>query len=280
MTQTAAAPATVPRPKHHYTEPDWIDVGGLRVAYRRKGTGEPTLYLHGAGLTRMWLPFHERLAGSVEVIAPEHPGYGETEMPEWLDGFDDLVIHYDGLLDALGLDPLHVVGYSLGGWIAAELAAFYPRRFASLTLIVPAGLRIPGKPIADLFSMMPDELFGTIFNDPTNMGEVLPDFESLEEIEHQYGEAATLARLAWNPRFDPKLERRLERVECPSLVVRAEHDRLIPDEMAERYAELLPEARIETVPGTGHALVVEQPEKTANVISSFIQEHSEKGRAA
>ena len=175
------------------------------------------------------------------MIAPEHPGYGETEMPEWLDGFDDLVIHYDALLESFGLDRLHLVGYSLGGWIAAELAVFYPRRFASLTLIVPAGLRIPGKPIADLFSMMPDELFGTFFNDPANMGEVLPDFESLEEIEHQFGEAATLARLAWNPRFDPKLERRLERIDCPSLMVRAEHDRLIPDEMAERYAELLPD---------------------------------------
>jgi pimeloyl-ACP methyl ester carboxylesterase len=280
MTQTTAPAATVPRPRHHYTEPDWIEVEGLRVAYRRKGAGEATLYLHGAGLTRMWLPFHERLSGSLDLIAPEHPGYGETEMPEWLEGFDDLVIHYDALLETLALDRPHLVGYSLGGWIAAELAVFYPQRFASLTLVTPAGLRIPGKPIADLFSMMPDELFGTFFNDPANMGEVLPDFESLEEVEHQFGEAATLARLAWNPRFDPKLERRLERVECPSLVVRAEHDRLIPDEMAERYAELLPDARIETVPGTGHALVVEQPEKTADVISSFIQEHSDKGKAA
>jgi pimeloyl-ACP methyl ester carboxylesterase len=273
MTQTSAATsAAAPRPPHFYTEPEWIEVAGLRVAYRRKGHGAPTLHLHGAGLTRMWLPYHELLSRSVDLIAPEHPGFGETEMPEWLDGFDDLVIHYDSLLDALELERVHLVGYSLGGWIAAEIAVFHPRRLESLTLVTPIGLRIPGKPVGDVFAMDPETLFMTMFNDPTNAPQILPDIESLDEIEHQFGEMATLARLAWNPRFDPKLERRLERVSCPTLVVRAEHDRLVPDEMAERYAELIDGARIETVPGTGHALVVEQPEKTADVISSFIQE--------
>jgi pimeloyl-ACP methyl ester carboxylesterase len=273
MTQTAAAPtgATgVPRPRHFYTEPEWIEVGGLRVAYRRKGDGPPTLYLHGAGLTRMWLPFHERLSQSLDVIAPEHPGYGETAMPEWLDGFDDLVIHYDSLLDALELERVHLVGYSLGAWIAAEIAVFHPRRIESLTLVTPIGLRVPGKPVGDIFAMDPEVLFTTLFNDPSNAAQILPDFESLDEIEHQFGEMATLARLAWNPRFDPKLERRLARVDCPALVVKAENDRLVPGELADRYAALIAGARVETVPGTGHALIVEQPEKTADVVTSFI----------
>jgi pimeloyl-ACP methyl ester carboxylesterase len=276
MSQTSAAPAAanVPRPRHFYTEPDWIEVEGLRVAYRRQGEGPPTLYLHGAGLTRMWLPLYERLSESLDLIAPEHPGYGETAMPEWLDGLDDLVIHYDALLDALELERVHLVGYSFGGWIAAELAVFYPRRFDSLTLITPIGLRVPGKPLADIFAMDPETLFATFFNDPANALQVAPDLESLDEIEHQFGEAATLARLTWNPRFDPKLERRLERVSCPTLVVRAEHDRMVPDEMAELYAEAIEGARIEAVPGTGHALIVEQPEKTADVVSAFIQENA------
>jgi pimeloyl-ACP methyl ester carboxylesterase len=274
MTQTAGVPATprVPRPRHFYTEPDLTDVAGLRVAYRRKGAGPPTLYLHGGGLTRMWLPLYERLSESVDLIAPEHPGFGQTEMPEWLDGFDDLVIHYDTLLDALQLDRVHLVGYSLGGWIAAELAVFCPRRLSTLTLITPIGLRIPGKPLADIFAMDPETLFATFFNDPSNALQVAPDQESLDEVEHQYGEMATLARFAWNPRFDPKLERRLYRIDCPTLVVRAEHDRAVPDEMAERYAQLIAGARIETVPGTGHALIVEQPERTAEVVAAFIKE--------
>ena len=271
--QTAAA---VPRPTNFYTEPEWITVGDLRVAYRRKGTGEPALYLHGAGMTRMWLPHLEALSRHADVIAPEHPGYGETEMPEWLDGFEDLVIHYDQLLDALGLDQVHVVGYSLGGWLAAEFASYYPKRVKSLTLMVPAGLRIEGQPIPNPVAMMPDAFYDLIFNDKTNMHQVLPDFESLDEIVHQYGEGATLARIAWTTQYNLKLERRLERVTCPALVVRAEHDRLIPDEMAERYAELLPNSRIATIAGTGHALAVEQPEQVGESIGRFIEEISGK----
>jgi pimeloyl-ACP methyl ester carboxylesterase len=276
MSQASATPAaaTVPRPRNFYTEPDWVEIGGVRVAYRRKGQGPPTLYLHGAGLTRMWLPFYEQLSRSLDLIVPEHPGYGETAMPEWLDGFDDLVIHYDALLDALELERVHLVGYSLGGWIAAELAVFHPRRLESLTLITPIGLRIPGKPLADLFAMDPETLFSIFFNDPANALQIAPDMESLDEIEHQFGEMATLARLAWNPRFDPKLERRLERVACPTLVVRAENDRMVPGEIADRYAEVITGAKTETVPGTGHALIVEQPDKTAEVVMSFIEEHA------
>jgi pimeloyl-ACP methyl ester carboxylesterase len=271
-TAPAAATAAVPRPRSFYTEPERIDVRGLSAAYRRKGQGEPTLFLHGAGFTRMWLPFHERLSQSVDLIAPEHPGYGETEMPEWLDGFDDLVIHYADFLDELDLDRVHLVGYSLGGWIAAEFAVFFPERLDSLTLITPAGLRILGQPIPNIYAMTPEQFLGTIFNDPTNLPTLVPDYEDLDEIVHLFGEASTLARLAWNPQYDLKLDRRLGRVACPSLVVRAEHDRLIPDEMAERYAELLPNARIESVAGTGHAIAFEQPEKTADLINDFIRE--------
>ncbi|MGH2980334.1 MAG: alpha/beta fold hydrolase [Solirubrobacterales bacterium] len=271
MASTQAA-AAVPRPRNFYTEPEWLDVGDVRVAYRRKGTGEPTLYLHGAGFTRQWLPHLEAMSHRVDLIAPEHPGYGETAMPEWLDGFEDLVIHYDQLLDVLGLDQVHLVGYSLGGWLAAEFASFYPKRLKSLTLMVPAGLRILGKPIPNPVAMMPDAFFELIFNDKANMHQVLPDFEDFDEIVHAYGEGATLARLAWSTQYNLKLERRLERVTCPALVMRAEHDRLICDEMAERYAELLPNSRVEAIPGTGHALAVEQPQRVASAIADFIQE--------
>lgn len=261
--------AAVPRPRHFYTEPEWLDVGEVRVAYRRKGQGEPVLYLHGNGFTRMWLPFHDKLAESIDLIAPEHPGYGETARPDWLGGFDDLVLHYDELLDVLELDTVHVVGYSLGGWIAAELAAFYPRRLRSLTLICPAGLRVPGRPAPNLIAMTTEAVWETLFADPSAAESVMPDYESMEEVVHLYGEATTFARLAWNPQYDLALERRLRRVGCPALVIRAERDQVIPDAVAERYAELIG-ARIEHVSGTGHAIAVEQPDAVAGLIAAHV----------
>ena len=263
---------TVPRPAAFYTEPERVEVGGLEVAYRRGGDGEPVLFLHGAGFTRMWPPFHERLSESVDLIAPDHPGYGETPMPDWLDGFDDLVIHYDEFLEALGIGEVHLVGVSLGGWIAAEVAVFYPRRVRSLTLIAPAGLRVPGHPVRNLAAMLPEDLWDTIFNDKTNMHQYVPTGDDPEEIVHAFGEATTFARLAWNPQYDIKLEQRLRRATCPALVVKAEDDRIVPGEIADRYAELLPDARVETIPGTGHAIIHERPEESAELIAGFVRE--------
>jgi pimeloyl-ACP methyl ester carboxylesterase len=270
----SAPAAAVPRPRNFYTEPERIDVGGVPVAYRRKGEGEPVLFLHGAGMTRMWLPWQEELSRSVDLIAPEHPGFGETPMPEWLDSFEDLVIHYDELLDLLGLDTVHLVGYSLGGWIAAEFAVYYPKRLRSLTLITPAGLRIADQPLNTFFTQEIEEFWGNVFNDPANLPSILPDYEDLDEVVHQYAEGTTVARLAWEVGYDLALERRLARVTVPALVLRAEHDRLVPDAIAERYAELLPSARIETVPGTGHGLPIEQPGKTAELLAGFVGEVS------
>ena len=120
--------------------------------------------------------------------------------------------------------------------------------------------------------MPQEQLAGLIFNDPESHMELMPDLEDLDEVVHQYGEATALARLAWSPQYDLKLERRLRRVRCPTLVVRAEHDRLVPDEMAERYAELIPDARLEIVPDSGHGLVLEQPEETADLVANFVAE--------
>jgi pimeloyl-ACP methyl ester carboxylesterase len=261
----------VPRPRHFYTEPERIDVGEVRVAYRREGEGEPVLYLHGNGFTRMWLPFHQKLAEQMDLIAPEHPGYGETPMPPWLGGFDDLVLHYDEFLDVIGLETVHVVGYSLGGWLAAELACFYPRRLRSLTLVCPAGLRVPGQPAPNLIAMTTEAVWEALFNDPRNAERVKPDYGSVEEVVHMYGEATTFARLAWNPQYDVALERRLRRVDCPALVVRAERDLIVPDAVAERYAELIG-ARLERVDGTGHAIAVEQPDRLVELIAAHVAE--------
>jgi pimeloyl-ACP methyl ester carboxylesterase len=251
-------------------EPTMLDVAGTPVAIRRKGAGRPVVFLHGAGFTGQWLRFHEALAQGADVIAPEHIGFGGTPLQDWLDGFDDLVLHYDDLRATLGLDePFDLVGYSLGGWIAADYAIFYPERVRSLALITPAGFPLEGPSVVDLFHMYPEELFGTIFNDPTNIPEVAPDPEDIEAAVKGYEEASTTARLVWDRRDDPKLPRRLRRVTCPALVVGAEHDRLVPDEAVDAYAAALPRGEAVRIPGTGHALVVEQPAAVAKAILDF-----------
>jgi pimeloyl-ACP methyl ester carboxylesterase len=273
MTDVTTAAAASP----HFTEPETIDVRGLPVAYRRKGSGPPTLFLHGAGSTRMWLPFYERMSESVDLIAPEHPGFGDTPMPEWLDGFDDLVLFYRDFLDAMQLDRVHLIGFSLGGWIASQIAIFYPDRLKSLTLITPAGLRVPEAPMTDFLRMPPENIPSLLFGDNwMDYVEFMPDPHDFDAAMRGYGEMTTFVKLAWNPRYDYKLERRLPNVELPALVIRADDDRLIPNAHPERWAELLPNARLEHVAGsknpTGHGLVMQEPDRAAEVISRFIQE--------
>jgi pimeloyl-ACP methyl ester carboxylesterase len=261
----------------HYREPEVIDVRGLPVAYRRKGSGRPTVFLHGGGSTRMWLPFYERMSETVDFVAPEHPGFGDTPAPDWLEGFDDLVLHYRDLLDALGFDQIHLIGFSLGGWIAADFAIFYPERLKTLTLITPAGLLVPGAPPADLMRMPPEQIPDLLFNGRTqDYLEFLPDPHDLDAAVRGYSEASMFARLAWNPRYDRRLDRRLERVTCPALVVEPDEDRLIPTAHCSRWVELLPNARLAHVHGernpTGHGLIMQEPERAAEVVLGFIQE--------
>jgi pimeloyl-ACP methyl ester carboxylesterase len=248
-------------------EAEMVDVAGAQVAVRRRGSGRPLLYLHGAGFTGKWLRFHEALAAGADVIAPEHPGFGASPDQEAIEDFADLVLHYDDLRAQLGLDePFDLVGYSLGGWIAADYAVTYPDKLRSLALIVPAGLE---PPIVDFFAMAPEQIFMTLFNDFTNAGEVLVDPRDIDVAVHMYEEASTVAKLAWNPRYDRKLARRLRRVSCPTLVLGADHDKLLGDECCERYAELIASAAVVRIPGTGHALPIEQPEAAARAIRDF-----------
>jgi len=272
-------------PPKHFTEPQRIDVGGLSVAYRRKGAGSATVFLHGAGTTRMWLPFYEAMSGGVDFVAPEHPGFGDTARPDWLEGFDDLVLHYRDLLDAFGFDRVHLVGFSLGGWIAAELAVFYPDRLRSLTLVTPVGLSVPGHPITDLFRVPPERIGQLLYNDRAEeYAEFLPDPHDVDAAVRGYTEFTTLALLMWNPRSDRKLPRRLARVHCPALVVEPDEDRLVPREHFQRWAELLPDARLARVSGatnpTGHALLMQEPDRAAATIGGFLRDAEEAGHRA
>ena len=203
----------------------------------------------------MWLPFYERLVEPVDLIAPEHPGFGETAFPDWLDGFDDLVMHYAICSSCFGLDQAHLVGFSLGGWIAAELAIFHPERLKcadarSARRPASAG-RAEAEPLRDDAR---GDLRDALQRQPRTRTSMLPNPHSLDDVVHAYGElgdvreahlerrSTTRARAAAAAR---PAARRWSSAPRTTGSCRTRH--------ADRFAELLPTPRLERIPGRATA---------------------------
>lgn len=249
-----------------------VNVRGLETHLFEAGAASapPLLYLHGTSLGNLWLEYHQRLAERFHLFAPDIPGFGLTERPDWMRDMSDYLLYLRDLLDALGLERPAIVGHSLGGWMAVELAVWFPERVGKLVLSNAAGLRIKGSPKAHLFAMNPQELFLTVFEDPAAGAPLIPAEMSHDYIIDQFRQRATLASLAWNPDYDPKLERRLERVQSPTLVLWGANDRLIPAVYGERFHELIAGSRLVTLQGTGHMPMFEQPAKWSQAITAFL----------
>lgn len=253
-------------------EPQTLEVGGGGVSYRRRGSGTPTLFLHSAGGSGEWGPFHDALAADRDLIIPDHPGFGGSDDYASLKTIDDLVYHYLDLLDALGLDRVDLIGASFGGWIAAELAVHSPERFPHVVLLGPAGLRIPGASIADLFIMTPPQLIGALFHDRGLVETILATPPTTEEVLRLYRDLGALGRFGWNPYLsNPRLEARLHRVRSRTLVVAAGEDRIIPLEHCRRYAERIRDAELLVIPDVGHALYGERPDLVTQAVVDFLE---------
>lgn len=248
-----------------------LDVRGVQVNLFRGGSGGPLLFLHGAGGAGAWLPFHGLLAEHADVFAPDHPGFGLSGELEHIESMDDLVYHYLALLDRLGLDEVDLVGTSLGGWLAAELAVHSPQLVRRLVLLNAVGLDLWDTPIQDLFGMNPEETVAAVFADPAVAASLFPAEPDLDFIMGLYREKVSFARLAWNPYCcNPKLESRLWRITAPTLVVWGSEDRLVPIEHGEHYAERIAGARLVTIPGVAHAPFLEDAAATAKLIVDFL----------
>ncbi len=253
---------------------EMLSVRGARVHLLSGGSGEPVLYLHGAGATNAWLPFHARLAARCRLLAPDLLGFGQSDRPDWLDDVQDFVVHYLDLLDALGVERVHLVGLSLGGWIAAELAVWASDRLTSLTLIDAAGLYLPGHEAPDLFTLSHEQTIRLLVADPAVAERLLAVPETPELTAQRLKGQVTLARVSWNPYlYSPKLMQRLHRIRAPALIVWGERDRLFPVAMGEAWAAAIAGARLAVVPGAGHLPPIEQPERTADLVADFVASH-------
>jgi pimeloyl-ACP methyl ester carboxylesterase len=239
------------------------------------GEGEALLYLHSAYGENLWLGFHEALAEKFRVIAPAHPGFAETEGIEEIDTMEDMVFHYVDLLDHLGLERVNVVGLSLGGWIAAELATRHPDRISRMVLGAPAGIWLDDHPMTDMFALMrrPERLRPVLFHDPTSTVAkiVVPENPPEEMLVETHKAAAATARLAWNPPgHNPKLAGRLGRIKSPVLILWGDDDRLIPTAYAQAWAKLIEGASATLIPDCGHMLMFEGEKEFVAAVSGFL----------
>jgi pimeloyl-ACP methyl ester carboxylesterase len=249
-----------------------IQVHGGTVAVMESGEGEPLLMLHAAGMSDVWLPAYQKLAEHYHVIVPHHPGFGSSPQIDTTQTVEDLAYHYDEVVRALGYEAIIVVGVSFGGWIAAEFAVLAPHRIKRLVLIDAIGLRIPGAPILDSFNLNPDELAGALFHDPAVAKAVFPAEPDIELSMKLYRDEMAFVRYAWTPFCsNPKLPQRLHRIAAPTLILWARHDRMVPAAHGERYAQLIPNSRLEFIADAGHAVLIEQPIPSAQAIINFLQ---------
>jgi len=249
-----------------------VKIGEVAIRVHRAGQGPKLLFLHGAGGYAQWLPFLDALADGYEVILPEHPGFGASDDPDWIRSVPDLAMFYLDFLEHEGIREVHLVGHSLGGWIAAEIAVRDRSRFKSLTLIAPAGIRVRGVLAGDTFIWSHEEAVRNLFHDETFAAALLalPLSEAQQDVMLKNRFAAT--KLGWQPRwFNPDLEKWLHRAKLPALIVWGAQDKVMPPEYAALWQERLPDARLVIIEECGHLPHVEKEAATSRAVREFLK---------
>lgn len=246
------------------------EVNRCRVQLWRAGKGSPLLYLHGANGVPQVPMFLEKFTNDWDVLVPEHPGFGESDDPEWLECMDDLAYFYLDWLEKSGIEDMHVVGSSLGGWLAMELAIRQPQRFASLTLVGSAGLAPPPPGVQhNMFRWTPAELVCNTFHDDTFVQAALAaphDAKTASKNRH------TVTRLGWQPRLHhPMLHKRLHRLTMPVFIAWGDEDRVLPVTQVREFQRLLPHAQVRTYPACGHLPQFEQQAAFTHDLLQFLR---------
>lgn len=251
-----------------------VALGDVPVTVLRRGRGRPLLVLHDELGWAGWLGWTDALAGERELIVPLQPGFGVTPVVPWLRTFHDVAAFYGRLVRALGLPRVDVIGFSAGGFIAAEMAAAAPRSVDRLVLVAPLGVRPPEGEIADVMAMsIRDHLAATVGDlDAPDVrsiygGEMTPEQFVLFEAAR-----AETCRLGWAPYlFNPSLPHLLEGVgEMPASVIWGSDDRIVPRSCVETYARVMPNATLVEVSGVGHRPEAEAPERFVAAVRSAL----------
>lgn len=248
-----------------------VRLQGIDLEVRRKGSGPALLMLHGGGGPVFDHPFADQLAQHFEVIAPVHPGFGGSRIPEHFDNLEDLVYLYLDLMDELDLRDAVLMGNSMGGWTAAEIAVRNSQRIARLILVDAIGIKPGGREtrdIADVFAMPASEVAKLLWHDIARA----PDVSAMSDAELQglAADRVAFGMYTWDPYMhNPKLRHRLHRIKVPTLLLWGESDRLVTPEYGRAYCSMIPGARMEIIPRAGHSPHIEQPDALVQKVLAF-----------
>lgn len=233
------------------------------------GTGRPVLVLHGGGGPLTTALLAEHLAETTHVIAPTHPGFQGTERPANIDSVRALADLYARHLIEKDLRDVLVVGSSVGGWLAAELAlGSAAGRISGVVLINAVGIEVEGHPIRDISGMTPPEFAVYSFHDPSNLRLPPPTPEGLAIAQ---GNAATLATLAGKPYMhDPSLLSRLGHIHTPTLVIWGASDRVVDADYGRAFAAAIPDATFALIPDAGHLPYLENAASVYAALDHFV----------
>ena len=250
-----------------------VQVGEARLHLLRGGTGRPALVLHGMEGPEGWLEFHDRLARHAEVLAPSHPGYGASERPEWMESITHQALYYEWFLRDAGIEQVDLIGFGIGGWIAAEMATMCSHNLSHLVLVDAAGIKPRDAVITDVFVQRWRDVVDACVSDPDaeefrRIYDASPvvDFGGVREA----GRSMTM-RMCYRPyMYSPALPAALGGVRTPTLIVWGAEDRIMPVECAQMFQAAIAGSKLELLDGCGHWPHFEQPERLAEAVSSFL----------
>lgn len=248
-----------------------IKIRDCEAFLRRGGSGDPVLFLHGAGGVPGWIPSFEKIADSHDLLVPDHPGFGQSDQPDWLDDMNDMALFYLDFLKEQGLENVHLAGQSLGGWIALEMAVRSTHRIRSLTLVGAAGIRIKGKPIADIFMMDPEEMTRSLFVDQSFADRILNANLTEEQQDIQIRNRVTTARLGWQPRlFNPSLRKWMHRVDVPTHIIWGDQDKIVDPAYGPEFQSLITGSELTVIKDAGHLPHIETADAFADAFTGFL----------
>jgi pimeloyl-ACP methyl ester carboxylesterase len=245
------------------------DIGAVEVTVTERGEGHPYLLLHGGAGPQSVTGFADLLAsaGPARVITPTHPGFGGTPRAEALASPAGLAALYIGLLDELDLDNVTVIGNSIGGWIAAEMAIRGSARISGIVLVNAVGIQVPEYPVADFFVLTMDQVVELSYHDPARF-RIDPATVPAAQQAVMAGNRAALATYAPSM-VDPTLRDRLGGVSVPALVLWGESDQIVVPDYGRAFAAAIPAAEFRLLTETGHVPQIETPQQLLAPIQEF-----------